>query len=133
MATWTLAGAFTRSVISKQSTTDSAPTLATDGMNMDSVAGFNLYVACDTGQTFTGTGTFPAYVYDSTAGGWAKSDTSLDLAVFPLAIGKSLIVYTGFTVASPRGQIAHIATGVGVTGGGLTLTYTCNSLHGERI
>ena len=128
MATWTAIGP--RSVQSIQSTNDTQPPAnTTDGLNLDSVAGFTVHISCDTGQTFNNAAsTFQAWRYSITTGRWSRAPEN-DITVGATGVGVRDIAVS-FQVASPRGQIAHIATSVGVTGGGLTLTYECNALAG---
>ena len=127
--TWNLIGPGSRSVVSTQTTTESAPTLSTEGLLLEDVAGFRVCFSCDSAQTFNAAGSvFQAYVYSGSTTRWARS------AEHDVTVGTS---HTGFrdfsvtfSVSSPRGRVAHIANAIGVTGGNLTLTYEASFLSG---
>jgi len=134
MATWAPLANNARSVISYQATSESAPTLSTDGLNLDSVAGFVVHIACDNGYAFADpTSTFIAYRYSPESGLWARASEN-DITVGSAGNGQQTIAVS-FQVASPRGRIAHIANGVNITGGAtpLTLRYLCNQLTGAYV
>jgi hypothetical protein len=123
MATWTSSGS--RSVTSVQSTTEATAPTANEGVNLDAVSGFNIYVEADEGQTLTGSGDLLGYLKSGIRGRWARGDAQLDLAIPAEANGHRTYVFSGFTVPSPRGRLAHLCDGVGVSGGGVTITYEC--------
>lgn len=131
MATWTSLGG--RSVRGAQSATDTIPTHGSKpGVNLADVGGFTVTMECDAGQTFaTAAGSFQAWYDDE-----LLSDISympeVDLVLPTSAVGQRRVSFGGFTVASPRGHLAHIANGIQVTGGSLTVTYTCSTLRGNR-
>lgn len=134
MATWTpLAG---RSVTSAQTTTDSAPSLATDGLNIGSVGSFTLTIEADPGQTLNGGGVMAAYVYSplyaAGAGGWARAP-DLDISIPPAVTGNRRYGGISFQVQSPRGSVAHISNNVLVSGGNLTLYYIASDLYGNLV
>jgi hypothetical protein len=131
MATWMQAGASGLSRKSRQVGTDTAPTLSSDGQGLTGVGGFDLFVICDAGKTFTSIGTLAGYRYDALAG-WAPS-ADLNLSLPSDAIGLAAWAFTGFVVQNPRGAIAHVCTGIGLTGGGLTLIYVCTGLRGYTL
>jgi hypothetical protein len=131
MAVWTkLTG---RSVSGVQSATDTPPVHgAGGGLNLNDVAGFSVTFECDSGQTFSAaSGSFQAWFDDPLLSGVSYTP-ELDLVLPASAIGQRRITFAGFTVATPRGFLAHIANGITVTGGGLTVIYTCSSLHGSQ-
>lgn len=128
--TWARIGNSPRSVVSTQTTSESAPSDAGDGMLLEDVAGFRVCFSCDAGKTFNDAASvFEAYVYSPSAGRWARS-AEHDVTVGALNIGNRDFSVT-FSVASPRGRIAHIANAIGVTGGALTLTYESSALSGN--
>ena len=134
MATWALLYNNGRSVISTQATTEAAPAADTDGLNLDSVAGFTVHIACDNGFAFSDpTSTFIAYRYSPESGLWARAAEN-DITVGSAGNGQQTIAVS-FQVASPRGRIAHIANNVSITGGTtpLTLRYLCNQLTGAYV
>jgi hypothetical protein len=131
-ATWTKTGA--RSVAGVQAATEAVPldSAPTDGIRLESTGGFDLIVDLEDGQTFTGnTWTLDAYRYYPAAGGWAWAP---DIAQAPEAsvIGKRRYAWTGFTVANPHGNLAHICNGVQHTGGVITVRYAASGLRGEE-
>jgi hypothetical protein len=136
MATWSMQSAARgRSVTCAQAATgESAPTLATEGMNLDSVGGFDLTVACDEGETFSApaAGTLQAYRYFSTPAAWFRAP-EFDVTIPAAVEGLRYAAFPGWTVANPHGRIAHIADSVSVSGGGLTIAYTATSIQGEPI
>lgn len=133
MATWTRLQTYGRTIRSTQSTTDTPPVHGSgDGVNLNDVGGFALTVECDSGQSFSSAnGSLVAY-YDDEALADVSYMPEIDITLPASAVGQRRVTFGGFTVASPRGFLAHIASGIQVTGGGLTLTYTCSSLFGER-
>ena len=121
----------TKSVYQIQSPGASAPTDPTDGLNLESIAGFTLYATCDSGQSFNSAATMlKAYRYDPYVGIWARA-AELDITIGsePLTLRS---IATAFSVSSPRGSIAHIWDGTGVSGGNLTISYTVSMLTGDR-
>jgi len=130
MATWNrLSG---RSTYSTQTATDSAPTSSEDGLNLADLNGFALTLAADSGQTLTGVGgALQAYFYDDSVGFWARAP-ELDLNVQTGSVGTRACTFTGFQVSHPRGRLAHICNGISVSGGNLTVTYSCSGLYGDR-
>jgi hypothetical protein len=98
-------------------------------MLLEDVAGFRVCFSCDDTQTFNAAASvFEAYVYSDYTGRWARSSEH-DVTVGTANTGNRDFSVT-FSVASPRGRIAHIANGVGVTAGGLTLVYEASFLSG---
>lgn len=134
MATWVKVSGSNRSTQSVQATTESAPTLGTDGFDLNGVGGFTIHVACDSGQTFNGAvvEAFRAYRYSWITGLWGRSPEH-DLDITTDHTGSRVIVFDAWTVSNPRGRLAHVANGVVVTGGGLTLTYEATRLSGEEV
>ena len=131
MATWTQIPGTPRSVSSVQATTEAAPTQATDGLYLDEVAGFVLYLVADAGQTLNAAGgSLLGYRYDPNIGTWARAH-ELDIVLGASDIGGQASAWA-YQVASPRGRVAHVASGVGVTSGGLTLYYFTSYLSGKN-
>jgi hypothetical protein len=111
---------------SVQATTDSAPTLDSDGYSLAHVKGFALIVECDVGQTFASSaGQIDLYHADpSILDGWSHL-VDREVLVPPSAIGLSKFTLL-FEVVSSRGRVAFICNGLAVTGGGITLTIVGN-------
>lgn len=131
--TWTKVSGSNRSTVSTQTTTESAPTSAIEGFDLNGVGGFTIHVACDSGQTFSGavTEAFRACRYSVITGLWGRSSEH-DLDITTDHTGNRVIVFDAWTVSNPRGRIAHVANGVTVTGGGLTITYEATKLSGDE-
>ena len=119
-----------RSCYAVQTNAEGAPS-GTDGMDLGGIAGFTLYASCEEGQTFNdAAAVFEAWRYDATVGVWSRA-AELDVTVGASQTGvRSLAV--AFSVASPRGYIAHIWDGSGVTGGNVTVAYAASRLIGEK-
>jgi len=129
MATWGPTASGGRSVVSVQATTEAGPPADGDGVNVNDVGGFDLVVEADEGQTLSGTGELVGYRQHES--GWAFAKDSA-VTIDSSANGQRRIVFTGWTVANPRGFVAHLANGVGVSAGGLRLYYYCTTLRGVR-
>jgi hypothetical protein len=128
-ATWTKLEAYSSKAV--QATTEDAPTLGTEGVDIRPCAGINLYAEADEGQTFSGTGSVVGFMYDPLCG-WSRA-AELD-ASFVAADADNRRVFLGaFPISAPRGRVAHVCNGVGVSGGGVTLYYAMSGLYGERI
>jgi hypothetical protein len=129
MATWTRTDQ--RSTTSVQATTESAPT-GEDGVNLDSVGGFHIGVSADAGQTFTGavTDAFKAYV--RIGSDWYRAP-DLDFDVPAGAIGLQRFAVPGWVVAHPYNRLAHVASGVLVSLGGLTVKYEITEFSGRKL
>jgi hypothetical protein len=112
-----------RSVQSVQSPTDAKPSSSSDGLNLYGVAAFLLTFSCDVGQSFSSTvGEFDRYQYDENTSMWTPVFGREE--VVPLAALGQRAFSILERVQLPRGGLAHIANGIGITGGQLTLTYT---------
>ena len=132
MATWNVLPTSGRSATSVQAASESAPTLATEGCNLMDVAGFDLYVEADSGQTFTATtGAFYGYKFSDLLNAWYRAP-EVDVSIPTGGVGQRRVVFPGWTVSNPRDRIAHVANSIAVSGGGVTVTYICTSLHGSR-
>jgi hypothetical protein len=118
------------SVVSIQNPTDSAPTLATDGQALAGIGGFTLVLEADLGQTLTGAGNLLGFSYDS-CNGWARSP-DIDVQIPSAAAGQRRVAFPGWTISNPRGSVAHVAAGVGVSSGGLSLYYCCTTVRAHR-
>lgn len=129
MATWErVSGYSTKSV---QATTESAPTLDTEGVDLSPCGGFNLYAEADSGQTFTGTGSVVGLMYDPICG-WARA-AELDASFTAADSGNRRVFLGSFPISAPRGRLAHVCNSVGVTGGGVTLYWAMCDLNGGAI
>ena len=86
-------------------TTESAPTLATEGRPLDGLKGLTV-IATSTGAMTAG-GTFQAYLYHPEAG-WVRAP-DLDLTAQALTAQ----AWAGFAVTVPSGRIDYKPTGTG--------------------
>lgn len=128
-ATWTKIAPYSSKAA--QATTEDAPALATEGVDLTPCAGLNLYAEADEGQTFTGSGDFVGFMYDPLCG-WSRA-SELDVSIVAADAGNRRVFLGAFPVSAPRGRMAHAANGVGVSGGGVTLYYAMSDLYGQRI
>jgi hypothetical protein len=126
-ATWTLTGARSATAVCATGTCD-APTLATEGMNLDAVKGFSVVVSADNTRTLSGAGALRAYTYDGTR--WARCP-DLDLTTATASVRD--LSFAGFTVTAPRGRIAYVPDGVTVSAGGVTIQILASGVKGEVL
>lgn len=89
--------------------TEGAPSAATDGLDVSSVAGYAVHV--ETAGTMTAGGVLQAYIYNhvSASPGWTRSP-DLDLVVSALAKQ----AFVGFQLGGHPVRIAYSCSGVGV-------------------
>lgn len=114
--TWTSIDQYSAKVVCTTGT-EAAPTLVTAGVALNMVA-FTLTAEADSGQTLSGAGTWQAYLWIESAGGWARAP-DLDVTVGVTTLRRQ--AWAGFTVAGRRGRIAYAPSGVTVSSGGNTL------------
>jgi hypothetical protein len=128
-AAWERVAAYSSKSV--QATTEDAPTLDTEGVELTPCAGFHLFAEADVGQTFSGSGSVVGFMWDPICG-WARA-AELD-ASFVAADASNRRVFLGaFPVTAPRGRVAHACNAVGVSGGGVTLYYAMSDVYGRRI
>lgn len=132
MATWASLTGTGRSVKSVQTTSDSAPSAATDGMPLQSVAGFRVVLEADAGQTLSGAGTLTCFTWEDAINGWSRLSDA-DITV-PAAIASNRRYgAVSFQVQAPRGRVAFIANGVTVSAGGCTVYMIASNLQGDEV
>lgn len=118
-ATWTLVNGGPFSTLSVQIGTESAPTLSTEGMNLDGVMALTVWLDAGSGQTITAdVGQADIYVYDNAIWGLAPA---IVLSVPPGSSGKRRIQLGTLTVDNQRGRLAPILNGVTVSGATATV------------
>lgn len=88
--------------------TESAPTLATQGLELANVSGFAVHA--ETAGTMTAGGVLQAYLYNPEGSGSWNRAPDLDLTVQALAKQS----FAGFQVTSYAGRIAYVPSGVGL-------------------
>lgn len=104
--------------------TEAEPVDPEDGFSLSGVGGFTLVAQCDLGQSFAAAaGSLNAYLHSELTGWVRAGDATLDLQIPASAIGRRAVVFSGFSVANPRDRIAHVASGLALSGGSLTLLY----------
>jgi hypothetical protein len=119
-ATWESIGE--RAVKSVQAATEAVPTNPADGFHITNIHAFSLTVECDNGQTFLDvSGALDLYHYDPVVGAWSRVAYGSQF-VPPEAAGLRRFTVP-FTIANARGRLAHIANGLNLSGGGVTLYY----------
>lgn len=131
MATWIEIGP--RGVRSVQAANETTAPTATEGALLTNVAGFDIVVTCDVGQSFSAAaGQLSAYrSYPSI--GVARADEALDLAIPASAVSQRRIVFTNFNPKNPVGRVAHLATNLSLTGGGVTIDYVPSGTAGTAL
>lgn len=117
------------SVRSVQASTEAAPAAADDGLDMAQVDAFNLYLKAAGGQTFTGVGLLLAYLYEAIRGTWVRCPGS-DVGIPDGANGLAEFAISPLLIRSMRGRLALICSGVGVTGGSITIDFICTGPGG---
>lgn len=117
-ATWVHAGV--RSVTSVQATTESAPTLATEGLDLSAVRSVRVFLEADTGQTLSGAGDVDLYVYGRTMEAWALAPFE-PFTVPSDAAGARRVLVGTVRIDHSSGRMAPICRGVTVSGGGVTV------------
>ena len=122
-ATWSSPDPKTSKAVSGSGTTD-APTLATQGLELDRVAGFFVTAEADSGQTLSGAGALTAYWYDNATAAWSRVP-AMDLATTTATV-RRLTLHV--SAVANRGRIAYAPTGVTVSSGGVTIYITAASL-----
>jgi hypothetical protein len=113
--TWTTLSTISAKAVDTTGT-GSAPTLATDGLNLVVLGRSNGFTVAyeSTGEAFTAC-TPAAYLYIPNAGAgvglWMRAN-DLDLTV----LAQTSQAFTGFHVTLPRGRIAYVPSGCGEAG-----------------
>lgn len=108
-----------RTVSAAQSLTQSAPTLVTEGLDLNDVEGFRVTVCAASGQTLSGAGSMQAYLWDNDLGLWARNP-DLD---FNVTATTRCQVSPDFQVMVAAGRVYFAATGVTVSSGTLTVQH----------
>jgi hypothetical protein len=115
-------------VRSVQGATESAPTSDTEGFNLRGMRGFTMTIECDAGKVF-GSAAGQLDLYHLDWGGdlpWSPvADREVTVPTSAIGLRRFTVI---FEVVSSIGQIAYIANGLDVGGGGITITIT----SGER-
>lgn len=110
--------------------TESAPTLATQGLTLKFLTGFEVYLSADSTKTLSGAGTLQAFRYSNFLGRWARAPEFDIVITGALATGitgardatfKAGGYGVGISVVSSRDSIAYVPNGVTVSGGGVTI------------
>lgn len=127
--TWTQRGARTVQAVTT-ATTESAPTLSTEGVSLVAVQSVLPFVAAPDGQTFDGTGVLRGYIWSDYIGQWVRAPQSdIDMTD---ADGEGVVAFPAIEVGQAQGRFALIPDGIGVSGGtALTLTLIAAGSLGE--
>jgi hypothetical protein len=132
-ATWTLTGARSAKAVCASGTCD-APTLATEGANLDAVSAVSVLVCADSGQTITGGSGVSLYFYDATPALWGKKGTALTVPTGSrCAFAEGDSPGLGIPVIAPRGRLAAIPIGITVSSGGVTVFVLATGVKGEAL
>jgi hypothetical protein len=132
-ATWTATGARSAKAVCASGTCD-APTLATEGANLDAVSAVSVLVCADSGQTITGGSGVSLYFYDGTPALWGKKGTALTVPTGSrCAFAEGDSPGLGIPVIAPRGRLAAIPIGITVSSGGVTVFVLATGVKGEAL
>jgi hypothetical protein len=104
-------------------TCSDAPTLVSQGMNLEGVGGVTVHVCADSGQTLSGAGTLQAYVWNDQLQYWSRL-IDRDLSVTHSAYRCQ--AFDVLWVGGPRGRLAFVPSGVTVSSGGLIVDHLSN-------
>jgi hypothetical protein len=85
--------------------------------------GFNVFIAADSGQTLSGSGTVQVHIYDANLAIWGQV---IDLALSPTAASVRGQGFAGIWAVVTGGRLAVVPVSVGVSSGGFTAHVTCN-------
>jgi hypothetical protein len=85
--------------------------------------GFNVFIAADSGQTLSGSGTVQVHIYDANLAIWGQV---IDLALLPTAATVRGQGFAGIWAVVTGGRLAVVPVSVGVSSGGFTAHVTCN-------
>jgi hypothetical protein len=114
-----------RSVRQVAAQTEVAPTLATEGCNLDGVKSVQVTLRAPAGHTFTGVGSLLGYLW--TGSQWDPCHR-LDILLDGDANGDSSHPFPPIPVDHPRGRIAFVPSAIGLDSGfvgAITLDYSC--------
>lgn len=107
--------------------TESAPSAATDGIDLTSCDSLRISVGAPNGQTFDGTGAFLAYVYSPYLAAWIRApEYDLDLGD---ASGLARVAFSPLAVTHRAGRFALVPSSVGVSSG-VILTINLEASYG---
>jgi hypothetical protein len=103
---------------------ESAPTTAAEGWDVSSCnKGFSVFIAADSGQTLSGSGSITVYVYDAKLSLWGQVK---DLAISPTVSAARPEAFPGIWQVVGGNRLAIVPVSVGVSAGGFTGHVTCN-------
>ena len=121
-ATWSSNGQWSVKAVCASGTAD-APTLASEGIDLQGIRGFTVHVEADSTRTLSGAGTLDFYIWNNEGQRWGKlcSSTGAQVQYTVAASGVRSCGYQGFEVIDSKDRIAIVPTGVTVSAGGLTI------------
>lgn len=112
--------------VAASGTATDAPTLASEGLGLGSVASFDIVLEADSGQTLNGTGSLQCWRYSEAAGAWTRAPGG-DVSYTAITGVRRATIMTGNSpgpgepVISRRGRIVYNPSSVTVSSGGLTI------------
>lgn len=122
--TWTQTTGLTEGTVVCTSANESAPTLATQGWQVNVCPkGITLFICADSGQTLSGSGSVKVYLYNPTAALWGETP---DLALSPTVASARCQGFSGIWTVVNTGRFAAVPVSVGVSSGGFTAYFSCN-------
>lgn len=111
--------------------TESAPSAASEGINLEGVGNVTLVFRAPVGQTFAGGGTITAYLL-SQAGDWVPMP-SADIDMTKLN-GLEVVALQERAIGHRKGRLAFRPASVTLSGAGTTFTldYECTAVQGAQ-
>ncbi len=94
-------------IASCNTTTEAAPTLATEGKSLSKTTGFSVMATAS--ANMTAGGQLQAYLYNSDAAQWVRSP-DLDVTIASAATNQA---WSGFVVTVPKGRVDYRPSGIG--------------------
>jgi hypothetical protein len=125
---WTLTGA--RSATGTGAAADTFGAGDTDGMNLDAVGGFGVYVEADETRTISTAFALKAYAKNPITGRWSRAP-GWDLA--GSITGDRGEYLGGFEVVSPAGRVAYVPSAGAVSAGNVSIQIVATGVKGEAL
>jgi hypothetical protein len=104
-----------RSAFKDQATTEAAPSLAADGIELWGTDTIVPVLTAPNGQTFDGTGALLGYFFAPQLARWVRSPRA-DESMADVS-GMNEASFPGFPVLTQGGRFAWVCSGVGLSGG----------------
>lgn len=103
-----------------QALTRAAPTLESEGLSLNEVNGYRLFLDAANGQTLSGGGTLQAYYWCADTNSWIRN-FDLDQPIPAGAAGQNKVVFADLVLSTPFGRVLYAANAVTTSGGTVTV------------